>query len=79
MSKPDAGLNFGTMVEEALKRELRDEVKRRIVADLVADFEGRANELVEEYTKNITLEGVERWRDYMALRDEINIYINTKK
>ncbi len=68
-------LNALSLMEEALKGEIRRAIADRITDDLVAEFREKVEPIVRQQAERVTLSGITRFKDMVRLRDELRVYL----
>ena len=68
------GYNLISLAEEHLMRVLLAKLEENLVNRLVDDFKSRAEDIVHQEVNNLSVKGVETFRDHARMRDEVKVY-----
>lgn len=71
--------NMAKMAEETLLRTLKDNLIDNLVDRMVAEFQEKAEQEVKKEVEKLSIHGIETFRDFVKMRDEVKIYCEWKK
>ena len=66
--------NFGKIIEETLKSDLKAVLIHRITESLIAEFKERVEQEVKSEVEKLTIHSVGHFKNMAQMRDEIKVY-----
>ncbi len=67
--------NIAKVLEDALLKDLKKELIRRLTDKIIEEIKQDIKPVIEAEVEKVTLQGVDKLKDMMNIREEINVYL----
>jgi len=71
--------NIIQIVEESLVKELKPEITKRITDRIIDEIRKDIKPIIESEVDKLVIEGVDKMKNLMTMRDEIKVYMSWGK
>lgn len=67
--------NAGVLLQEALLRDLKPALEKRILNNMIEEFKEKAKPVISEAVSNLAVDKVEHYRDLAKIEEQVSVYL----